>query len=143
VSLSLLLLEPHQDSREMYRVFLEHEGFTVVTPASIDAARAAAPTVDAVVTETDYESWGDGLAFMQRLRANPATSGLPILVVSASVNARDIDRAHAAGCDVFLPKPCVPSAVADGVRRAIARRRFGSPRMVSAVLTSHAARRSA
>jgi hypothetical protein len=35
----------------------------------------------------------------------------------------DAMRAHAAGCDVYLAKPCVPVDLASELRHAIVRRR--------------------
>ena len=47
----------------------------------------------------------DGIEAIRRLRADPATRGLPIVVVSASVSDGDQDECLAVGADAFLPKP--------------------------------------
>jgi CheY-like chemotaxis protein len=47
----------------------------------------------------------DGWAATQRLKADPSTSGIPVIALSAQAMAGDRERALAAGCDGYLPKP--------------------------------------
>lgn len=47
----------------------------------------------------------DGLEVTQRLRADPVTGAVPILLVSASVGETQAAAALAAGADAFLGKP--------------------------------------
>jgi DNA-binding response OmpR family regulator len=119
--LSVLLLEPHDDTREMYQEFLAFEGFVVSCPLTIAGALELAPAVDVVVTETRIEASGDGIALVRELRASAATEHLPILVVSSRTHPSDVARARAAGCDLFLKKPCLPSDLSSGIRGELAR----------------------
>ena len=47
----------------------------------------------------------DGIELCRRLRAEPATAFLPILVISADVNGERIQHAFTAGADDYLAKP--------------------------------------
>ncbi|MEK6587530.1 MAG: response regulator [Chloroflexota bacterium] len=47
----------------------------------------------------------DGLAFIKRLRSSPAQAGIPTIVVSALVLARERAAAALAGADAFVAKP--------------------------------------
>lgn len=47
----------------------------------------------------------DGLSFIRRLRATPLHSGIPTIVVSALVMARERAEAAQAGADAFVAKP--------------------------------------
>ncbi len=47
----------------------------------------------------------DGLTVLRRLRAEPVTRSLPIIVVSASVLEDAMARAEEAGADAFVAKP--------------------------------------
>jgi len=47
----------------------------------------------------------DGLTILRRLREQPATRSLPVIVVSASVEKHARAAALAAGADAFIPKP--------------------------------------
>jgi CheY-like chemotaxis protein len=46
-----------------------------------------------------------GFEVCERLRANPKTKGIMILMVTALSELGDIERAVAAGCDDYLSKP--------------------------------------
>jgi two-component system cell cycle response regulator DivK len=140
--LSLLLLEPHRDSREMYVEFLEYDGFVVRTPATVAEAVTLAPTVDAVVTEITVAVGDDGLQLVRQLRRTPSTRSVPIVVLTANAFKQDAARAQEAGCDLFLAKPCVPADLANAVRRAVAWRRSGSPRMIKFVVPPSSYRNS-
>ncbi|MFC3651670.1 response regulator [Dyella humi] len=47
----------------------------------------------------------DGLSVLQKLRSNPLTQSVPVIVLSAHVMEDDITRALEAGADAFVPKP--------------------------------------
>lgn len=47
----------------------------------------------------------DGLTVLRQLRANPLTRGLPVIVVSASVQQQARASAMEAGADAFVAKP--------------------------------------
>jgi len=47
----------------------------------------------------------DGFEVLRRLRADPATAGIPVIAVSANAMPDDLERARAAGFDDYLTKP--------------------------------------
>jgi CheY-like chemotaxis protein len=59
----------------------------------------------------------DGVDLVSRLRQAEARKRTPIVVLSACSFDPDRQRVYAAGCDVFLSKPCLPeqliSAISD------------------------------
>lgn len=46
----------------------------------------------------------DGLSFLQDLRRDPATTRLPVVVLTASVNPRDLNAFYAAGANAYHVK---------------------------------------
>jgi CheY-like chemotaxis protein len=56
----------------------------------------------------------DGLAFVRRLKADPATAALPVLVLGATTPERA--AARAAGADAALAKPFTAAQLAAAVR---------------------------
>ena len=79
-----------------------------------------APEADIVVTGIILDDPMDGVELVSRLRHDDCTRSTPIVVVTACAWPKDRERAERAGCDVFLPKPCLPNDLLDGVRQLIA-----------------------
>jgi CheY-like chemotaxis protein len=47
----------------------------------------------------------DGLELTRRLKRDPRTAHIPVIALTAAAMAGDRERAFAAGCDGFIPKP--------------------------------------
>jgi CheY-like chemotaxis protein len=62
---------------------------------------------------------GDGIAFVEELRARARTADVPVLAVTAAAGRRDVDDAFIAGCEAFLAKPCSTESVISAVQRLI------------------------
>ena len=54
----------------------------------------------------------DGLELIRRLRGNPATQKLPLVMISTEHDRGRIAEALAAGADDYLAKPFTPEALA-------------------------------
>ena len=52
-------------------------------------------------------------------------TALAVLLIASTVYEHDRQRAYAAGCDVFLPMPCLPEALLHEVRRFAAGAQLG------------------
>ena len=116
----VVLLVQRNDDAEMYAEFLTHEGVTVVTVSSAADALAAASRCDIVVTGIGLTGDISGLELVARLRADESMRDLPIIVLTASAWRVERDRALKAGCDLFLPKPCLPDDLLHQVRLLLA-----------------------
>ena len=101
----ILIAERDQTVRELQRFFLEGAGFRVEFAddgqAALDRARLAPPAL--VVTEILIPKL-DGLTLCRRLREDPVTSAVPVVVFSILAAAA---RATDAGAGAFLRKPLV------------------------------------
>ncbi len=65
----------------------------------------------------------DGLTLLRRVRAEPAWSAIPAVVVSARVFPPDIQQAERAGADAFVPKPFSVDFLRQTIERVLASRR--------------------
>jgi two-component system, cell cycle response regulator DivK len=92
----------------MYAEFLRGQGFAVTEVDSTDAGLSAAPEADLVITGIRLAGSFDGIELVRRLRGDARTKHTPVIVLTACVFEPDQARAFAAGCDLFLPKPCLP-----------------------------------
>ncbi|HEY3067223.1 MAG TPA: response regulator [Methylomirabilota bacterium] len=116
----VLVADDVEDNREMYREFLVHYGMHVVTATNgreaLEEAFARVP--DAIVLDLSMPDI-DGWEACRRLKADERTKSIPILAVSGHALKGAEGAAKAAGCDVYLIKPCLPEHVLAEIRRLI------------------------
>lgn len=114
----VLIAERDPQVRELQRFFLERAAFSVSFaddgPTALERARVILPAV--VVTEILLPGL-DGLTLCRRLRDDPLTSGIPVVVFSMLSAAA---RAAEAGARAFLRKPLVETTFIAAVHEAIA-----------------------
>jgi CheY-like chemotaxis protein len=60
-----------------------------------------------------------GTTFTSALRANAATRGLPILMITTSINTADRRAAVRAGCDRFIILPCLPDQLTQELQQLL------------------------
>lgn len=114
----MLIAERNQHIREFQEYFLSEQGMSVEFvddgEAALDRARRAQPAL--IIAEILIPKI-DGLALCRRLRADPATSHIPVIIFSILAAAA---RASEAGASAFLRKPLVEDVFVSVVRDVIA-----------------------
>jgi CheY-like chemotaxis protein len=116
--LRVLVVEDDDVIRDLISVNLELEGFEVV-PA-VDGQDAIEKIGDAdpdVVTLDVMMPRLDGWATVEKLRANPETANVKIVLLSARAQEADLQRGEKLGVDAYLTKPFDPDELIDVVRR--------------------------
>ena len=113
----VLVVDDDPVIRRLIKVNLELEGFDVTEAVDgqgcLDVVAEVAPHV--VVLDVAMPRL-DGLATTARLREQPATSGIKIVIVSARAQQTDVRRGIDAGADVYLTKPFDPDVLIRAVR---------------------------
>ncbi len=141
---SILLVESHEDSRSMYAGYLGlQDGLTCVLADSSDDGLVRAVDADAIVTGIRVIGSFDGIELVRRLRADPRTRDKPVIVLTACAGQADRERAEAAGCDMFLAKPCLPRDLVRALRRLMARHQVQQLRATPGPATPARRRRTA
>jgi len=122
-----LIVDDDSDIRSLLRLILETEGFAVLEAAHGEEALAIIPTSipDVVVTDLKMPVL-NGLALIERLRSEPSTANIPIVVVSASNEARALESSTRV--EAVIRKPFDATAFAECIRGVAG----SSPRSVSA-----------
>ena len=115
----LLVQASRDDSLEMYAEFLRYHGLAVIPVADARDALMLAPQADIVVTGIILDEPMDGVELVSRLRHDDCTRSTPIVVLTACAWPKDRERAEGAGCDVFLPKPCLPNDLLGEVQQLL------------------------
>jgi len=103
---TVLIADDDADHRVLLALALQWAGHDVVTAEDASGAMAAlaAGGIDAALLDVRMPG-GDGIELCRRLRAEPATAPLPVMLISADVNDQRILAALLAGADDYLTKP--------------------------------------
>jgi CheY-like chemotaxis protein len=120
---SVLVVNDALDEREMYARTLRGSGYQAIEAATFTAAYQIATTnrLDIVVTDVRIAGSISGLELTRRLRNDPRTSTVPIIVLINVSRPQDGDIALKAGADTFLEKPVTGSLLKAEVLRLLAR----------------------
>ena len=117
---TVLVAEDHEDSRLLFKFFLESKGCRVVEAAdgleAVTAAEREHP--DLVLMDVSLPGL-DGLSATRRLRAQESLHALPVVIISGHAAARDRDEAVAAGCSEYLTKPLEMKQLAGVLERHV------------------------
>jgi CheY-like chemotaxis protein len=121
----VLVLEDDAGLAALYREALADEGYRVTLAADpgLAPAAVAALGIDLVLTDLRLGTDGGGEAFLERLKADPATAPIPDLICSGDGRALEAlaDRLAEWACGA-LPKPFDLEALLAAVRSSVARR---------------------
>jgi DNA-binding response OmpR family regulator len=116
----ILVAEDDSDILELVALRLRQDGYDVVTARDgHDALRLANERRPALALLDVQMPKANGYEVTRRLRADDATRGMAIIILTASVRDAEIARAFDAGADDFLRKPFSPAELAARVRAAL------------------------
>ena len=102
---TILIVEDIELNRDLLAQLLEDDHRLVFAEDGVAAlARAAETKPDLILMDLSLPRM-DGWEATRRLKADPATAQVPVVVLSAHAMKGDEDRARASGCDDVLTKP--------------------------------------
>jgi CheY-like chemotaxis protein len=117
----VLVVDDDDVIRQLITVNLELEGFDVVS--AVDGQDALDKVKDAnvqVVTLDVMMPRLDGWETAARLRDDPETAHIKVILLSARAQEADLQRGEKIGVDAYLTKPFDPDELIDTVRRLVA-----------------------
>jgi CheY-like chemotaxis protein len=102
----VLVVEDSPDIRVLVRMLLEARGHRVSTASDgregVETARRERPDIILMDLSLPVLS---GWEAARQIKADPSTRTIPVIAVTAHAMQGDRERALAAGCDGFIPKP--------------------------------------
>lgn len=117
----VLIVEDQADIRKLIRLTLEFEDYDIHEAADgsrgLHTARAAQP--DIVLLDVMMPGELDGLQVCQHLKADPATRGVKVVLLTARGQSRDREAGRLAGADEFLVKPFSPLQLIETIERLL------------------------
>ena len=113
----ILVVEDGDILRVLFARVLEWEGYESVSASTgAEALAAARDDVDMVILDLGLPDT-NGHEVCRRLRADPATAGLPIVMISGRAERDDLRDGFRAGADDFLVKPVEIATLLAVIRR--------------------------
>ena len=102
----ILLVEDNEMNRDMLTRRLERKGYTVTVAldGAEGVAKAQSEVPELILMDMSLPVL-DGWDATRKLKADPATAGIPIIALTAHAMATDEQKAREAGCDDFDTKP--------------------------------------
>ena len=102
----VLIVEDNPANLMLMRAVLQRANFRTAEASSAEEAlaRLAAARPDAILMDIQLPG-EDGLALTRRLKSDPGTAAIPVIALTAHAMKEDRERALAAGCDEYFPKP--------------------------------------
>ena len=102
----ILVVEDNEANQLLARAVLEMEGFDVAVagsaPEAQDVIRDRPPDLILMDVQLPGE---DGLSLTRRLKANPVTTSIPVVALTAHAMLGDRELALKAGCAGYISKP--------------------------------------
>ena len=112
MSRRILVVDDHADNRRILRDLLQSAGFEILEAMTGEEAvtRAEATVPDLILMDIQLPIM-DGYEATRRLKADPNTKDIPIIVVTSYALSGDEAKARNSGCDGYVTKPYSPRAL--------------------------------
>lgn len=118
-SMRILVVEDQDSIRRMIEALVQARGYAVTAVASgakaIDIAMTEPPNL--VLLDLMLPGQFDGFEVCRRLRADPGTRKIPVVIISALDDADARARAAEAGATAYYTKPFSPIALLKEIER--------------------------
>ena len=59
----------------------------------------------------------DGVEVLRRLKADPRTAGMPVIMLTTTDDPREVERCYRLGCSVYITKPVDYQAFIEAINR--------------------------
>lgn len=117
---TVLIVDDDLDSRSICAALLRHYGYTVLEAFDGDegvrVAKDALP--DLVVMDVSLPVM-DGWQATARLKEDPTTTNVPVIMLTARALPSDRLKGEEAGCTSYLTKPCSPKLLKMEIERVL------------------------
>ncbi len=118
----ILIVDDDIDSLKLIGLMLQRQGYEIsaASAGGQALAKASAESPDLIILDVMMPDM-DGYEVCRRLRADPATQGIPIIMFTAKTLVDDKVTGFEAGADDYLTKPTHPAELASRVKAVLAR----------------------
>ena len=102
----ILVVDDEPDAVELMQTILEHEEYDVTTASNgIKALEAMKYNPDLVLLDIRMPGEKNGLEVCRKLKSDPKTKQIPVIIFSAKVLDHHIEEGFQAGANEYITKP--------------------------------------
>jgi two-component system alkaline phosphatase synthesis response regulator PhoP/two-component system response regulator VicR len=116
--LKVLVCDDERHIVRLIQVNLERQGYTVVTAfdgkEGLEKVRTEKPNIVVLDVMMPYM---DGFEVLKALRREPETENLPVIMLTAKAQDKDVFEGYHYGADMYLTKPFNPMELVTFVKR--------------------------
>jgi DNA-binding response OmpR family regulator len=120
----VLVADDDADIRDLVSFKLQQAGHEVIPvedgQAALEQARSRQPTLAVLDVSMPGLS---GIDVCRMLRADPATAGILIIMLTARVQEQDVEGGFSAGADDYVTKPFSPRELVSRIQALLSRTR--------------------
>jgi pilus assembly protein CpaE len=128
MSNKILIVDDDIDSLKLIGLMLQRQGYEVIAASAGNQALAKATSESPSLIILDVMMPDmDGYEVCRRLRANPDTKAIPIIMFTAKTLVDDKVAGFEAGADDYLTKPTHPAELASRIKNILARSGTAAP----------------
>lgn len=103
---TVLIVEDHDDTRDMLRIALETEGYSVVTaPNGVKLLPLVREKIPNLILLDIMMPWVDGFELARAIKDNDDLKQIPIFFITAKINPEDIETGFRVGAAEYIQKP--------------------------------------
>jgi two-component system alkaline phosphatase synthesis response regulator PhoP/two-component system response regulator VicR len=116
--MKILAVDDEKHIVRLVQITLEKEGYELITASNGREAleKVAAEKPDLVVMDVMMPEM-DGLEALSKMKNDPATASIPVIMLTAKAQDSDVFRGWQSGADLYLTKPFNPSELVTFVKR--------------------------
>ncbi|MCC7435092.1 MAG: response regulator [Methanoregulaceae archaeon] len=118
MALKILVCDDERHIVRLIQVNLERQGYQVVTAfdgkEGLEKIRAEKPNLVVLDVMMPYM---DGFEVLKALRREPETESLPVIMLTAKAQDKDVFEGYHYGADMYLTKPFNPMELVTFVKR--------------------------
>jgi two-component system cell cycle response regulator DivK len=116
----ILIVEDNEKNLKLVRDVLQVKGYqTLEAGTAEDGLKIAREKKPALILMDIQLPGMSGIEALKALRAAPATAGIPVVAITASVMQQDRQQIMSAGFDGFIEKPVNLRTLLDTVKRSL------------------------
>ncbi len=119
---TIMVVDDNPDLVEIVRITLESKGFAVRCAYDgtqvFDFLKKQKP--DLVILDIMMPLM-DGFEVLTRLKCNPATASIPVILLTEKGEHEDVIKGYERGAEYYIPKPFTKNQLLDGVNSILSR----------------------